>query len=78
MTEQAETLGDGRGARTWTFRDNRLEPASFATAMIHLYRGEVGRATAWRARPDTTTNWAVVSRAEEVRGWGFSPVDVPD
>jgi uncharacterized membrane protein len=31
--------------------------------MIHLYRGEVGRATAWRARLDTTTNWAVVTEA---------------
>src|SRR5512147_2885227 len=35
----------------------------FITAMVHLYRGEVGEATAWRSRIDTTTNWAVVLSA---------------
>lgn len=29
------------------------------TALIHLYRGELGRMTLYRARLDTTTNWAV-------------------
>jgi uncharacterized membrane protein len=63
MTERAGTLGDERSVHAWTFRDVRLEPASFATAMIHVYRGEIGRATAWRARLDTTTNWTVVTAA---------------
>jgi uncharacterized membrane protein len=29
------------------------------TALIHLYRGELGRMTVYRMRLDTTTNWAV-------------------
>ena len=35
-----------------------LTPAEFNTAMVHLYRGEVGRANTWRMRLDGTTNWA--------------------
>jgi len=29
--------------------------------MVHLYRGEVGRANTWRMRLDGTTNWAVLT-----------------
>ncbi len=29
------------------------------TAMVHLYRGELGRLTMYRVRLDTTTNWAL-------------------
>jgi uncharacterized membrane protein len=32
-------------------------------ALIHLYRGELGRMTAYRVRLDTTSNWAVVTTA---------------
>ena len=32
----------------------------FMNAMVHLYRGELGEATAWRTRIDATSNWAVV------------------
>lgn len=35
----------------------------FATAMIHLYRGELGRLTTYRVRLDTTTNWALGASA---------------
>jgi uncharacterized membrane protein len=35
----------------------------FINAMVHLYRGELGEATAWRSRIDTTTYWAVVLSA---------------
>jgi uncharacterized membrane protein len=35
----------------------------FINAMAHLYRGEVGEATAWRTRIDATSNWAVVLSA---------------
>ena len=49
-------------------RDDPLpDPArpGFSTAEIgalaHLYRGEVYRATTWRSRLDTTTNWSVVT-----------------
>ncbi|WP_425145546.1 DUF2270 domain-containing protein [Deinococcus sp.] len=34
-----------------------------ANAMIHLYRAEVGKMTAYRQRLDMTTNWAVVTSA---------------
>ena len=63
MTERTESLDGEEGDRAWTFRGNRLDPAHFATAMIHLYRGEMGRATTWRTRLDTTTNWAVITVA---------------
>lgn len=29
------------------------------SALVHLYRGELGRATSYRLRLDTTTNWAM-------------------
>ncbi|MBC8161205.1 MAG: DUF2270 domain-containing protein [Roseiflexaceae bacterium] len=37
--------------------------AEFQAAMVHLYRGEVGRANTWRSRLDGTTNWAVLTTA---------------
>ncbi len=48
--------------------DQRLDLAGvtrseFINAMIHLYRGELGEATAWRGRIDTTSHWAVVLSA---------------
>lgn len=38
-----------------------LTPSEFNTALVHLYRGEVGRANTWRVRLDGTTNWAVLT-----------------
>jgi uncharacterized membrane protein len=38
-----------------------LTPVEFNTAIVHLYRGEVGRANTWRMRLDGTTNWAVLT-----------------
>lgn len=38
-----------------------LTVTEFNTAMVHLYRGEVGRANTWRMRLDGTTNWAVLT-----------------
>jgi uncharacterized membrane protein len=35
--------------------------AEYISAMVHLYRGEMHRATAWRLRLDTTTNWAIIT-----------------
>jgi uncharacterized membrane protein len=37
--------------------------SEFINAMVHLYRGELSEATAWRSRIDTTTHWAVVLSA---------------
>lgn len=39
----------------------RISQSEFNTAMVHLYRGEVGRANTWRTRLDGTTNWAVLT-----------------
>jgi uncharacterized membrane protein len=38
-----------------------LTRAEYITAMVHLYRGEMHRATAWRVRLDHTTNWAIIT-----------------
>jgi uncharacterized membrane protein len=45
----------------WTFRGYNLRPSEFTTAMVHFYRGELGRSNTWRQRLDNTTNWAVVT-----------------
>lgn len=37
--------------------------SEFISAVVHLYRGELGEATAWRSRIDTTSHWAVVLSA---------------
>jgi len=38
-----------------------LSSGEMTTALVHLYRAEVGRAVSWRGRLDVTTNWAVVT-----------------
>ncbi|MCX2818188.1 MAG: putative membrane protein [Methanobacteriota archaeon] len=47
------------------------ERSDFLSMMAHLYRGELGRTTAWRTRIDRTTNWAVVLTATLLT-WAFS------
>jgi uncharacterized membrane protein len=42
---------------------SQLTRAEFVNAIIHLYRGELGEATAWRGRIDTTSHWAIVMSA---------------
>lgn len=37
--------------------------SEFVNAIVHLYRGELSEATAWRSRIDTTTHWAFVLSA---------------
>ena len=37
--------------------------AGALTALVHFYRAEVGRMTAYRQRLDTTTNWSITSSA---------------
>ena len=41
----------------------QMTRAEFVNAIIHLYRGELGEATAWRGRIDTTSHWAIVLSA---------------
>jgi uncharacterized membrane protein len=43
------------------FEDYPLTRIEYITAITHFYRGERGRADAWRSRLDPTTNWAVVT-----------------
>lgn len=45
----------------WTYRGYKLRASEFTTAMVHLFRAEVQRASAWRSRLDATTNWAVIA-----------------
>jgi len=47
----------------WTFRGYRLSPSDFTNSMVHMYRAEVARASVWRQRLDSTTNWAVLTTA---------------
>lgn len=46
-----------------TFEDYPLTRQEYITVMVHFYRGEVHRSTAWRQRLDATTNWAVLTTA---------------
>lgn len=43
------------------FEDYPLTRPEYISALVHLYRGELARANLWRARLDTTTNWAVLT-----------------
>ena len=52
--ESAPLAGDERIDLTHVTRNE------FISAMVHLYRGELAEASAWRTRIDTTSNWAVV------------------
>ncbi len=38
-----------------------LYDPGYVNAMIHFYRGELGRIMVWRNRLDTTTTWAITS-----------------
>lgn len=64
---------DGTSDLLSEFRTNTSDVASL---MGDLYRGEVDRATAWRARLDQTTNWAVVVVAA-ILTWSFSSRNNP-
>jgi uncharacterized membrane protein len=41
----------------------QMTRSEFVNALVHLYRGELGEATAWRTRIDTTSHWAIVMSA---------------
>lgn len=57
-TERVQVAETGSAATT-----RQVSHSEFQTAMVHLYRGEVGRANTWRTRLDGTTNWAVLTTA---------------
>jgi uncharacterized membrane protein len=45
------------------YESEAISRAEYIAAIVHLYRGELYRATAWRIRLDTTTNWAILTTA---------------
>lgn len=57
----------GSGGGPGAVLDRTLTELSYSTnaanALIHLYRAEVGKMTAYRQRLDMTTNWSVVTTA---------------
>ena len=55
---------DGPSARDRIdYESTPLSRGEYITAVVHLYRGELHRANAWRLRLDNTTNWAVLTTA---------------
>ena len=54
-------MDDRQPTADTTFEDYPLTRSEYISAMVHFYRGELGRADAARARLDPTTNWAVVT-----------------
>ena len=67
---ESEPSTESTGARL------RDDLSAYASLTSEFYRGEVDRATAWRARLDQTTNWAVVLVAA-ILTWAFSSPDHP-
>ena len=45
----------------WAYRGYHLKTNDFVSSMVHFFRAEIQRATVWRQRLDTTTNWAVIA-----------------
>jgi uncharacterized membrane protein len=45
------------------YESTPLSRAEYISALVHMYRGELFRANAWRMRLDNTTNWAVIATA---------------
>ncbi|MFT6110189.1 MAG: putative membrane protein [Planctomycetota bacterium] len=45
------------------YESTPLTRSEYISAIVHLYRGELYRANAWRLRLDQTTNWAVLTAA---------------
>ncbi len=59
-------LGSGAGMPdelVGCFEQTPLTRSEYISALVHLYRGELYRANAWRIRLDNTTNWAVLTTA---------------
>lgn len=55
--------GGGAGAALASGLTEVSYSTNTANALIHLYRAEVGKMTAYRQRLDMTTNWSVVTTA---------------
>jgi uncharacterized membrane protein len=53
--------GPGEDYARPSYEDAPLSRNEYIQALVHLYRGEVHRATLWRLRLDNTTNWSIIS-----------------
>jgi uncharacterized membrane protein len=49
--------------RAVDYESTPLTRPEYISAIVHLYRGELDRATTWRLRLDATTNWAIITTA---------------
>lgn len=45
------------------YESQSLTRPEYIAAIVHLYRGELHRATVWRLRLDNTTNWSIITTA---------------
>ena len=45
------------------YESRSLSRQEYISAIVHLYRGELHRATVWRMRLDNTTNWSIITTA---------------
>jgi len=57
--------------RAVDYESTPLTRQEYISAVVHLYRGELDRATTWRLRLDATTNWAIITSAA-VLSYSFS------
>lgn len=74
VEDERETKNQGN--KDTTGRRIASDLPTFTGLATDFYRGEVDRATTWRARLDQTTNWAVVVVAA-VLTWAFSGENRP-
>jgi len=63
MPEARSTDAPERRAPAADYESTPLSRQEYIAAIVHLYRGELYRATVWRQRLDNTTNWAVITTA---------------
>ncbi len=61
MADQPFPSEDKQPNEQATFEDSVLTRPEYISALVHFYRGELHRATLWRMRLDTTTNWSIIS-----------------
>lgn len=73
VEDDRETKNRGDSGRSKRIASDH---STFTQLATDFYRGEVDRATTWRARLDQTTNWAVVVVAA-VLTWAFSGENRP-
>jgi uncharacterized membrane protein len=60
-TPVAEQAGEVAATLVGEHAEQVARSTNAVNALIHLYRAEMGRMTAYRARLDTTTNWAITT-----------------